>query len=30
MVDGSEEEFDPGDVGYLPPGYNAGITRNQP
>ena len=23
MDDGSEEEFGPGDVGYLPPGHNA-------
>jgi hypothetical protein len=30
MDDGSEEEFGPGDVGYLPPGHNAWIIGNEP
>ncbi len=30
MDDGSEEEFGPGDVGYLPPGHNAWILGNEP
>ena len=30
MDDGSEEEFSPGDVGYVPPGHNAWIVGNQP
>jgi hypothetical protein len=25
-----EEEFGPGDVGYLPPGHNAWIIGNEP
>jgi hypothetical protein len=30
MNNGSEEEFGPGDVGYLPPGHNAWIIGNEP
>ena len=30
MDDGSEEEFGPGDAGYVPPGHNAWIVGNQP
>ncbi len=30
MDDDSEEEFGPGDVGYLPPGHNAWILGNEP
>jgi hypothetical protein len=30
MDDGSEEEFGPGDVGYLPPGHNAWIVGDEP
>jgi ethanolamine utilization protein EutQ (cupin superfamily) len=30
MDDGSEEEFGPGDVGYVPPGHNAWIVGNEP
>ena len=30
MDDGSEEEFGPGDVGYLPPGHNGWIIGNEP
>ena len=30
MDNGSEEEFGPGDVGYLPPGHNAWIIGNEP
>ena len=30
MDDGSEEEFGPGDVGYVPPGHNAWIVGTEP
>jgi hypothetical protein len=30
MDDGSEEEFGPGDVGYLPPGHNGWVIGNEP
>jgi hypothetical protein len=30
MDDGSEEEFGPGDVGYVPPGHNAWVVGNEP
>ena len=30
MDDGSEEEFSPGDVGYVPPGHNAWIVGTEP
>jgi hypothetical protein len=30
MDDGAEEEFGPGDVGYVPPGHNAWIVGNEP
>ena len=30
MDDGSEEEFGPGDVGYVPAGHNAWVVRNEP
>jgi hypothetical protein len=30
MDDGSEEEFGPGDVSYLPPGHNAWIIGSEP
>ena len=30
MDDGSKEEYGPGDVGYLPPGYNAWVVGNEP
>jgi hypothetical protein len=29
MDDGSEEEFGPGDVGYVPPGHNAWVVGNE-
>jgi hypothetical protein len=30
MDDGSEEEFGPGDVGYVAPGHNAWIVGTEP
>jgi hypothetical protein len=30
MDDGTEEEFGPGDVGYLPPGHNAWVVGSEP
>ena len=30
MDDGSEEEYGPGDVGYLPPGHNAWVVGDEP
>jgi hypothetical protein len=30
MDDGSEEEWGPGDVGYVPPGHNAWVVGNEP
>lgn len=30
MDDGSEEEFGPGDVGYVPPGHNAWVVGDEP
>ncbi len=30
MDDGSEEEFDPGDIGYVPPGHNAWVVGDEP
>jgi uncharacterized RmlC-like cupin family protein len=30
MDDGSEEEYGPGDVGYVPPGHNAWVVGNEP
>jgi hypothetical protein len=30
MDDGNEEEFGPGDVGYLPPGHNAWVVGDEP
>jgi hypothetical protein len=30
MDDGSEEEYGPGDVGYLPPGHNAWVIGGAP
>lgn len=30
MDDGSEEEFGPGDVGYIPPGHNAWVVGDEP
>jgi mannose-6-phosphate isomerase-like protein (cupin superfamily) len=30
MDDGSEEEWGPGDVGYVPPGHNAWVVGDEP
>jgi mannose-6-phosphate isomerase-like protein (cupin superfamily) len=30
MNDGSEEEYGPGDVTYIPPGHNAWVVGNEP
>lgn len=30
MNDGSEEEYGPGDVAYIPPGHNAWVVGNVP
>ena len=30
MDDGSEQEFGPGDVSYLPPGHDAWVVGNEP
>jgi mannose-6-phosphate isomerase-like protein (cupin superfamily) len=30
MDDGSEEEFGPGDIGYVPPGHNAWVVGDEP
>lgn len=30
MDDGSEEEYGPGDVGYIPPGHNAWVVGDEP
>lgn len=30
MDDGSEEEFGPGDVSYVPPGHDAWVVGNEP
>jgi ethanolamine utilization protein EutQ (cupin superfamily) len=30
MDDGSEEEFGPGDIGYLPPGHDAWVVGDEP
>lgn len=30
MDDGSEEEFGPGDIGYIPPGHNAWVVGDEP
>jgi EutQ-like cupin domain len=30
MDDGSEEEFGPGDVGYIPPGHDAWVIGDEP
>jgi hypothetical protein len=30
MDDGNEEEFGPGDVGYVPPGHNAWVVGDEP
>ncbi len=30
MNDGSEEEYGPGDVAYIPPGHNAWVVGNEP
>jgi hypothetical protein len=30
MDDGTEEEFGPGEVGYVPPGHNAIVVGNEP
>jgi hypothetical protein len=30
MDDGTEEEFGPGEVGYVPPGHNAMVVGNEP
>ena len=30
MDNGSEEEYGPGDVGYIPPGHNAWVVGNEP
>ncbi len=30
MVDGSEEEYGPGDVGYVSLGHNAWVVRDEP
>lgn len=30
MNDGLEEEFGPGDVGYVPPGHNAWVVGDEP
>lgn len=30
MDDGTEEEFGPGEVGYVPPGHNATVVGNEP
>jgi mannose-6-phosphate isomerase-like protein (cupin superfamily) len=29
MDDGSEEEYGPGDIGYVPPGHNAWVVGNE-
>jgi hypothetical protein len=30
MHDGSEEEFGPDDIGYIPPGHNAWVVGDEP
>jgi quercetin dioxygenase-like cupin family protein len=30
MNNGSEEEYGPGDVTYIPPGHNAWVVGNEP
>jgi hypothetical protein len=30
MDDGSEDEFGPGDIGYLPPGHDAWVVGDEP